>query len=141
MASSSIEMDTTPVIAVVEISGEREVRSKRKNEETLSPGRSKERKVEPMTELLTDEMIISELGGAALFIIYCLQELGLEPGEHATRPLSVLIQHILKCAKTPELYVAASKIQARHVGDTQVNPLYISGLKRKYIVNNKLVVD
>ena len=134
-------MDTTPGTSPVEIEGELDSGTKRKTESTSSPSGSKGRKVEQLVDIIDNEMIVSELGGAALFVISCLDEMGLSPEDFATRPLSVLIQHLLKCGKTPESFVNVSKIQLRDVQGVQVNPLYISNLKRKYLSNNKLMVD
>ena len=72
---AAVNMDTTPGTASVEIEGELDSGTKRKRESTSSPSGSKGRKVEQLVDTIDNEMIVSELGGAALFVISCLDEM------------------------------------------------------------------
>ena len=95
---ASVRMDTSSGIVPVEIEGEFGRGTKRRENPMDSPGTSKERKVENWLDLIESEMAVSEVSCAAVFLVYCLEELGLRPEDFALRPLAVLIQHILKCA-------------------------------------------
>ena len=141
MATTQRDVTTENPFSSITIAGEITKGAKRKN----SPGQltrdPKERKVDDWLNIIDPEALISELGYATVFVVYCLEELELDPDDFAVRPLAVLIQHICKCAKTPSAFIANSKIQPRLVGGKQVNPLYISNLRDNFVARNKGLID
>ena len=122
MATTKMDTTTSGTAKEMIIQGEIVKGTNRKENPESSQGSSKERNIDNWLDIIEDGALISELGGETMFIVYCLDEFELDPDEFAIRPLALLIQHLLNCAKTPAAFLANSKIQPRLVNGKQSKP-------------------
>lgn len=135
-----INMDENETLGNTEIPGTRK-RTHEGDEDSNAGRNMRKQSSVNWHKLVGKDTSVSELGGAAAFIIYTLENLRVDPEEYGVRALAVLVQHILKCAKTPQQFITTTKIQARYVNQKLVNPLLVSGFRDQFVQEYRSLVE